>query len=176
MAYKSLFILVEGNDDERLFREKIAPKLEERYDYVKLLKWASLKKDYLKKYMASIRSMGAAYIFIRDNDFSTCITDRKGKIKGKYGFLDERRIFIVVQEIEGWYLAGLNHAASKKLKIKNFKNTSKISKEMFEKNLPKNFSSRIDFMREIIKYFSFETARIKNESFNYFYEINIEQT
>ncbi len=176
MAFKTFYILVEGNDDERLIREKIEPKLMRKYDHINIVQWANRRKDYLKKYITSIISMGADYIFLRDSDLSPCISERKEGTKNTYNFLKESKICIVVQEIEGWYLAGLNEIASEKIKIANYKNTTKITKEKFEKIIPTTFSSKIDFMIEILKYFSIETAKNKNASFKYFYEKHIENS
>ena len=142
MAYKAIYIWVEGDDDERLLKDKIEPELFGKYDHIKFLKWAKLRKVYIRSFIESINSMGADYIFLRDFDFSPCISNRKEKTKNVYSFLETDRICIVVKEIEGWYLAGLNEEASKKLRIKNFVNTTTITKEKFDGIIPQNFDSR----------------------------------
>ena len=80
------------------------------------------------------------------------------------------KIIVVVKEIESWYLAGLDNKVCKQLKIKNFPNTEKVTKEEFNSLIPKKFTSRIDFMLEILKNFSIEIAKKKNTSFRYFVE------
>ena len=43
-----------------------------------------------------------------------------------------------------------------------------MTKEDFNARIPKKFDSRIDFMFEILKSFSIETAARKNQSFHFF--------
>lgn len=171
-----IYILIEGNDDERLFSAKIKPEILNYYDYVKFIKWTHQKRDYIDRYIKSIKSMESDYIFIHDFNNSPCIANRKEKIKNAFKSLDENRIFIIVQEIESWYLAGLDEEASKNLKIKNLKDTNFITKEQFNKLKPNKFHSRIDFMKEVLKNFSIETAKIKNKSFKYFFAKHIGYT
>lgn len=168
MPYKRIFIWVEGDDDERFFSNIIEPKLKSKYNDIKVVKWGKHKKEYIKKFIRSINSMKGGYIFVRDFDNASCIINRKEKTKECYQFLDENKIFIVVTEIEGWYLAGLNVESSEKLKIKNFKDTNDIVKEQFDELIPSKFDSRIDFMKEILKMFTIDIAKKKNNSFEYF--------
>jgi hypothetical protein len=74
----------------------------------------------------------------------------------------------VIKEIESWYLAGLTDESIQKFKIRSFKTTDDITKEKFDNSIPKKFDSRIDFMLEILRYFSIEIANQKNKSFKYF--------
>ncbi|MEM3394055.1 MAG: hypothetical protein QXY79_03310 [Candidatus Methanomethylicia archaeon] len=55
----------------------------------------------------------------------------------------------------------------KKIKIPAVSNTEIISKEQFNGYIPKDIS-RIDFMIEILKNFSMEEAKKRNNSFRYF--------
>jgi len=72
MVYKILYIFVEGDDDERFFREILLPIFENKYNEVKIVKYAQKPKKfyYLKKFIRSILSMGYTYIFVTDiNNF-----------------------------------------------------------------------------------------------------------
>ena len=80
------------------------------------------------------------------------------------------KIVIVIKEIESWYLAGLDEKQCKELGIKSFQETNDITKEQFNSVIPTKYDSRIDFMAEILKRFSIETAKSKNNSFQYFIE------
>ena len=169
-SYTRLFLLVEGNDDERFFENVIKPEFEEIYDYVKIYKYAEEKDEKTDNFIKSINSMQADYIFFVDFDNFPCITARKERIKQKHKNIDPDKIIVVVEEIESWYLAGLNSSAYNQLKIKKQNLTDNISKEKFNSLIPKNFASRTDFMIEILKFFSLEEATRKNKSFNYFIE------
>lgn len=166
---RGIFIFVEGNNDELFFKNIIKPKLEGKYDYVKIIKHANEKKEKIKGYIKSINSMGAEYIFVVDINNSPCITARKQEVKNKLKSIDEERIIVVIKEIESWYLAGLEDAEAEKLGIPIFSNTDNITKEQFDNLIPKKFS-RIDFMLEVLRNFSIKTAKQKNGSFRYFIE------
>jgi len=170
MEYKKLFIFVEGGDDKSFFEKVVLPELEEKYDVIKLICYAKEKSERVKGYLRSINSMGADYILITDINNSPCITAKKEKIQKRFKGIDKNRIVVVIKEIESWYLAGLEEEILKKFKMHNIKNTDTITKEQFDRMIPRKFDSRIDFMAEILKNFSIETAKRKNSSFKYFME------
>jgi hypothetical protein len=171
MGYQQLFIFLEGPEDERFF-EKIKPLIDENYDYVRFIKWATAPSITLGRYVRSLRSTEVSnYFFVTDINNSPCVTHKKGKLKKVKNFrnvLEEERIVVVIKEIESWYLAGLDDSACKELRIETLGNTNNITKEDFNRIIPEKFDSRIDFMQEILKRFSIETAKEKNVSFNYF--------
>lgn len=168
MNYKRIFILLEGDDDVRFFERIIKPKFENKYDSIVLWKYAQVKNAKVDNFLKSIKSMGADYIYIADINDSPCITLKKGKIKDKHNSIDINRVIVVISEIESWYLAGLDIESSKNLKISYSETTNNITKEQFDTLIPKKFKSRIDFMIEIMKRFSIDTAKKKNNSFSYF--------
>ncbi|CAG0971714.1 MAG: hypothetical protein MPEBLZ_00590 [Candidatus Methanoperedens nitroreducens] len=165
-----LFIFIEGDDDERFFNRIIKPMFENKYE-VHLWKYAQKKNEKIFQFLNSIQAMNDAdYIYVADNNGSPCITDRKQRIENDFKNIDKNKILVVVREIEGWYLAGIDEGSSKKFGIKSFHNTEHINKSAFNDVKPKKFSSRIDFMSEILKLFCIDTAKKKNGSFSYFVE------
>lgn len=80
--------------------------------------------------------------------------------------VDPANVVIVTREIESWYLAGLDDQSCKALGLSKFSHTNDITKDQFERMIPEK-SIRIDFMIEILKKFSRETANRKNKSFRY---------
>lgn len=165
-----LFIFIEGDDDERFFNKIIIPMLANKYDSVKLWKYAQKKNEKIFQFLKSIQAMNADYIYVADNNGSPCITDRKQRIENDVQNIDKNKINVVAREIESWYLAGINDDSSKKFGIKSYTNTENINKSTFEGLKPRKFSSRIDFMSEILKLFCIDTAKMKNVSFSYFIE------
>lgn len=75
----------------------------------------------------------------------------------------------MIKEIEGWYLAGLNASESEKLGLPVLETTDHIDKSGFDSLKSSKFQSRIDFMKEILKHFSRETAGARNTSLEYFF-------
>ena len=168
MPYKQLWVIVDGNDDERFF-ERIKPLLEKKYDSVQIWKYAQEPLKRIKNFLKSIKAMNSDYFFFRDINNSPCVTAKKEKLKKEYKkTIDVDNIIILIKEIESWYLSGLDAKKSKELRIRTFRNTDNITKEKFNGLIPKKFDSRIDFMAEILKRFSVETAKRKNRSFDYF--------
>jgi len=168
MNYKRLFFLVEGDDDERFFERIVKPEFEKKYDTVQLWKYAQVKNTKVDNFLKSIKAMGAEYIFVVDINSAPCVKSKKQEIQNKFKNADIDRIIVVIKEIESWYLAGLDTKSSKELKIPSFKVTDNITKEKFNNLIPKSFDSKIDFMLEIMRWFSIEIAKQKNISFRYF--------
>lgn len=169
MNYKLLFILIEGNDDERFFESIIKVKFEKKDNFVVLWKYAQKRHKKIDNFLKSIKAMKASYIYVRDIHDTSNIKAKKEKIQNKFRNINKDKIIVVVKEIESWYLAGLDNANSKKLRVCSLTNTNTITKEHFDNLIPKKFaSSRIIFMLEILNHFSTKTARKKNRSFNYF--------
>jgi hypothetical protein len=77
---------------------------------------------------------------------------------------------VVIKEIESWYYAGLSPESVQNLTVPNLPFTDDLTKEDFNRLIPKKYDSRIDFMFEILKSFSIDTARKKNHSFRFFVE------
>lgn len=170
MEYRRLFILIEGDDDERFFDKIIVPMFGKKYDTVMLWKYAQEKNEKIINFLKSIKAMDADYIYVADNNGSPCITDRKQKVKEDFKSLEDENILVVVREIESWYLSGMSKEFSEKCGIKSFLDTEQIAKSTFNELKPKKFDSRIDFMLEILKFFCIDTAKSKNKSFCYFVE------
>jgi hypothetical protein len=170
LTYRRLFIWVEGADDIRFFDGVIKPVVQANYDLVQVIPYASLKRDKIDRFIRSIQAMKADYIYVNDINKATCVTGKKQQIKDKLRNVEREKIAVVVKEIESWYLAGLSDTHSKKLKINRVLSTDDISKEQFNNLIPKKFGSRIDFILEILKYFSIKIAMQKNTSFRYFIE------
>ena len=172
MLKNKLFILIEGDDDERFFKAVINPILEKKYLII-LYKYAQETKKKINALIKSTKNKNlyADYLFVTDIDNNPCVTAKKEKIKEKHPINDDiNKISVVIKEIESWYLAGLSDKDSKEIIGKKFKDTNTIIKEQFDNYKPKRFDSSIDFMIEVLKHFSVNIAKKKNTSFNYFME------
>lgn len=178
MEYKMLYILVEGNNDEDLLK-KISPLLEERnrLDATTIIKYRERNtppkkmRDFVFKITNSIPY--ANYVFLVDINSANCPIQKKQEIKKEIETIDEKKIIVVIKEIESWYLAGLSAEKCKKLRIKNLPNTDDVTKEKFNNltnnSIIKKFSkAKIYFMQELLKNFSITTAKRKNKSFRHF--------
>jgi hypothetical protein len=163
-----IFILIEGADDEIFFSRIIKPCLEQQYNYVGLWQYACEPYHRVTSFLKNIQAMRFNHLCIADLNNAPCTTFRKSTIGRKFPGLDLNHLVIVTKEIESWYLAGLDAKTCKKLRISVPQSTDSIDKEQFERLIPKRFHSRIDFLLEITKYFSINTAKQKSTSFLYF--------
>lgn len=169
--YQRLFILVEGLDDSRFCNKIIKTRFKPKYDYISIHEYSNQNKDFILKFIKSINSMGADYIFISDFNKENCITAKKQKILCKYkNKLDENNIVIVKEEIESWYMAGMDDTQSKLLEIPKIKETNNFTKEHFNDFQQLKNRSRIDLMVEMLKSYNIKIAKQKNKSFKYFIE------
>ncbi|MDD1686505.1 hypothetical protein [Methanoregula sp.] len=165
---KRLFIMVEGEDDVRFFGRIIKPLLAPRYDSVEIVPYACIKREKVNKFLQSVVLMKNDYIFVADIDFEHSVRDKKQILYYRFSNLDGGSVVIVIREIESWYYAGIAGPLEQELGITGMMSTDDLTKEDFNARIPKKFDSRIDFMFEILKSFSLETAARKNHSFSFF--------
>lgn len=166
-GYRRLYVWVEGTDDERFFERTVRATFEQRYDQVSVVRYAKRKRTKIRGYLNSIKAMGADCILLADINAEPCVTAKKRTLERRHG-IEDGKVIVVVMEIESWYVAGVDDEASAELGVPVLKNTDTLTKEDFNQLMPERFDSRIDFMVEILKSFSGETARRKNGSFRYF--------
>jgi len=165
---RRLFILVEGQDDVRFFGRLIKPLLAPRYDSVEIIAYACTKREKVNRFLESVAQMKNDYIFVADIDFEHSVRDKKQILYYRFSNIDGRSIVIVIKEIESWYYAGISGDLAREMGITDTGSTNELTKEDFNRLIPRRFDSRIDFMFEILKSFSLETAARKNHSFDYF--------
>ena len=171
MEYSRLFILVEGDDDERFIERIIKHLLIDKYHDIRVWQYSRQKKEKTASLLRSISQMGADYIFIRDINSSPCISERKETVLHAFPHvLDAKRVQITVKEIESWYLAGLCDSDCMRLLQKPIHNTDSLTKEQFNSLIPSQYDSRIHFIQDILSCYSIGTAKQKNKSFKYFME------
>ena len=169
MAYKQLFIFIEGDDDERFFKTVVKSFVQEKYSAIRFQKYSRKNKKWKVNFIKSINSMKADYICVGDINNSPCVTSKKEKITSDFdNRITENKIIVVVKEIESWYLAGLDESTSRKLGIReNINTTDTFNKEHFNQLIPNN-TPRTVFMREMLENYDVETAKGRNKSFKYF--------
>jgi hypothetical protein len=165
-----IFILVEGEDDVRFFGRIIKPLLINRYDAVEIIPYASIKRTKVDNFLKSIRLMNSDYIFVADIDAENSVRDKKQVLYSHFSHIDGGSIIVVIKEIESWYYAGLTPESVQDLEVPDIPLTDDLTKEDFNRLIPRKYDSRIDFMFEILKYFSIDSARKKNHSFRFFIE------
>ncbi|NMB77810.1 MAG: hypothetical protein GYA23_01800 [Methanomicrobiales archaeon] len=171
---KRLFILVEGEDDIRFFGRIIKPLLAPSYLSVEIIPYACIKREKVSKFLRSVSLMNNDYIFVADIDQERSVRDKKQILYYRFSDIDGRSIVVVIREIESWYLAGISPDTAQELGVADVPHTNHLTKEDFNAMIPQHFDSRIDFMFEILKSFSLETAIRKNDSFRFFFNHYLE--
>ena len=169
MDYKLLFILIEGDDDERFFESVVKPFLQKRYSAIKFWQYAEENEKRKVSFIKSITSMKADYICIGDIDDVPCVTSKKERITDDFDEkITEDKIIIVIKEIESWHLAGLDEKTSKKVGIrKKIETADNVIKEHFNQLIPKKMPRSV-FMQKILENYDVDIAEGKNRSFGYF--------
>jgi len=90
MADRTLYIFVEGLDEERFFK-RVEPELKEKYQQIKIVKYARRKKGFVNNFIKSAESIGD-YICIADIDLKKCVTLTKQQIKKRFSNINETGI------------------------------------------------------------------------------------
>jgi hypothetical protein len=170
MSIKKLYIFVEGNDDQLFFERAIVPMVENVYDDIEIIQYAQMKKEKVNLYLLSIATLNFDYIFTCDIDYISTIEQKKKVIRSKFDLVESDKISVAVKEIESWYIAGFPDKVCKSFGIRPRKRTDDLTKEQFNLLYHSRFHSRLDFMIEILNYFSHEEAKKKNKSYKFFAE------
>ncbi|MFC1715208.1 hypothetical protein ACFL6S_16185 [Candidatus Poribacteria bacterium] len=171
--HKKLLIWVEGPSDQRFFDKVIKPEFERKYgrNKVHIRQYSNMNKESVIKVTDDFEANDDHYICVRDMDKAPCVSAKKQEMrKGEFENVPDDRIIVVIKEMEGWYLAGLNDDSCKRLGFSSLSSTDKTGKGQFKRLQRVKFGSGRDFMIEILKSFDIETAKRKNESFKYFAE------
>jgi hypothetical protein len=168
MKERRIFILVEGNDDERFFSRIIRPLFADMYASIEIVMFACMKNEKVYRFVRSIIEMGHDFILCADIDQEESVRAKKKVLNERYGLFENDRMVIIIREIESWYLAGLDERAQHRLGIRHFGSTDHITKELFNSMIPRHYSSRIAFMGDILTFFSPPAARERNRSFAFF--------
>jgi hypothetical protein len=168
MPAKRLFIFVEGSDDVRFFETIIKPRFEHLFDSVELITFACTKSVKVDRFIRGINAMNHSYIIVTDIDLEKSVAAKKSIILSRFSEADYQHIMVIVQEIESWYLAGINDIGAKALGIHVPARTDFVTKEHFIGLIPRYYPSKIVFMIEILKHFSLSVGVEKNKSFRFF--------
>lgn len=169
MSSDTLYLFIEGDDDERLFRSVLWSGLSNYYSEIKTIQWVEKKDEYVNNYLKSIKAMKQDYIFCTDLD--ECTPEQKvDKITKKRFCVEVGRLYIVAKAIESWYIAGIDPKMAKRLGLcRHPKGCENVCGRMFSSIRPKRFETDTDFMIEILKAYSVALARKNNKSFDHFY-------
>jgi hypothetical protein len=170
MERKRLFIFLEGTDDVRFFEHIIRPRFLHAYESVDLITYASTKSVKLDRFIRGINAMHHDYIVVADIDQEPGVAAKKKVIMSRFTGADYQRIMIIIMEIESWYLAGLDKDNAGAVGVHDHETTDFVTKELFNKWIPRAYPSRIAFMIEVLRHFSLTVAKEKNKSFRYFLE------
>jgi hypothetical protein len=170
MAAGRLFIFVEGSDDVRFFETIIKPRFEHAFASVELITFACTKSVKVDRFIRGINAMHHSYIIVTDIDMETSVHAKKNIILSRFTEADYQNIMVIIQEIESWYLAGIDGNGAKALGIHTPARTDFVTKEHFIRWIPRFYPSKIAFMIEVLKHFSLSVAVEKNKSFRFFME------
>ena len=168
----NLYVFIEGYYDQ-IFVENILSLflLKEKSIIVYSIPYAQKNKKLINKEIKSKSKSNHYYVLLTDLDSSeyNCITHRKKYMLNFYSNLEWDKTFIVKEEIESWFIAGLDTSLSQ---FKNFKvpdKTDFITKEDFDLMIENNSNLvKEDFLLELSHYYDIDLAMKRNTSFNYF--------
>ncbi len=163
MRRRTLFVLVEGDDDELFFDKVLLRCFRKIFDRVHIIQWTQKSKKDLNKYLSTLESKEYPYIFVADFR-RICISQTKADLAKIYEDLNPVRIAVVKTEIESWFIAGLDKLACEKLGIPESRWTDDLGKKRFATMMPRRYITVAEFMIDILREYSIDVARTKNKS------------
>jgi hypothetical protein len=167
---QGVVFFIEGPDDERFIEQVIKPIL--TTENVNTHTYSKQPDQSVNQAIAGFQGMYRELYLLRDYDEGNqkcqCISERKNFVKNKFKNIRKDQIIIAIDEIEAWYLAGIDAESASDLGIDLFTHTNNVNKCDFVSKLEKSeYTYKKNFQMEIIKKFSIDTAREKNDSFQY---------
>ncbi|MCK4567834.1 MAG: hypothetical protein KAU48_11060 [Candidatus Thorarchaeota archaeon] len=165
-----IYLLLEGDDDERLFRQVIIPLMKNKGFVPIIWKYSNETSKEISKRLDILSKMKEDYILFADLDKAQCVTERKSELRNIYRSLDEMRIIVIVKAIEGWYAAGITENGCEKLGLHEPCKTEDFDHSKFKKWTYKKFRKESFGKMAILQHFSPRIARERNESFGYFFK------
>jgi len=167
--HKILHVLVEGDDDESLVDNVIKPWLvtNDRYNDVIPFQYARKEKEIIENYVNTVNHKGEDLICLADSTHAQCIPERLEQlIKYEIGTFNLGMIFVVVKEIEGWYLAGVDSGCCRRIRVQYVPRTDQITKEAFHAIIAKSkYRPRAACKHEMLRNFDVPLASTRNRSF-----------
>jgi len=165
---KLLHVLVEGDCDEDFVNAVIHPWLvgRGRYDEVIPFKYANRRKQVVEDYVWVVTRRGEDLLCLTDLTHARCVPERMRQlIDHEIGTFDPAMVFVVVKEIEGWYLAGVDSSGCRKMGIRYEGRTDQLKKEDFNGVIAKSkFRPRSACRYEMLKNYDLELAATRNGS------------
>lgn len=166
-----LFVYVEGHYD-KMFVEKILSDffLKEKSTILITIPYSQKGKKIINHDIKTKSKHD--YLLLADLDSDECprITNKKEKMMQDYSTLDPSKIIIVKEEIESWFLAGLDPSLEVFKNIDVPSNTDSITKEEFNELLEKNSLDKNNFLLRVCDEYDFNLAIQRNSSLNYFFK------
>jgi len=166
----NFYIFVEGYYDLMFVENVLSIFLLEKFSYIVYpIPYAQKSKKFINKEIKS-KSKHKFLLFadLDINDYS-CITKKKNYLINLYSNLKLNDVIIVKEEIESWFLAGMDTSIDLFKSFKIPDKTDVITKEDFNQMLLNNSKlNKEDFLLELSHSFNFDLAVKRNDSFKYF--------
>lgn len=166
LAMNKLFLYIEGDHDE-IFANFILADYLRQSKSIELwpIKYAEKPPKLINKDIKSKSDYN--YLFLSDLDNEEHTARKEDRIKN-YKYLDWSSIIIVREEIESWYLAGIDTSLDQFSSLDVPDNTEGIDKETFDEMIKDISEYKKDALIEIAKNYNFDLAVKRNKSFKYF--------
>ncbi len=163
-----LNVLVEGPDDVRFFERVLVERLKNRYDAVRLVPYACLRRTAVDRLLRGFAHLGEAYLIVADIDNEPSVRAKKRVILNRFEEARPGAIAVVIMEIESWYLAGADDGFLGQCGLLPLPSTDYVTKEGFNALIPRPYLSRVGFMLDLLDGYSLERGAERNRSLAFF--------
>lgn len=154
-----LFFYIEGDHDEIFSNFILADYLRQSKSIeIWPIKYAEKPPKLINEDIKSKSDYNYLFLSDLDNKNYACITARKEDRLKNYKYLDWSSIIIVREEIESWYLAGIDTSLDQFSNIDVPENVDEIDKETFDEMIKSISEYKKDALIEIAKNYNFDFA------------------
>jgi hypothetical protein len=158
---------VEGDDDQRFIERIVAPRIGAIYPVIKYFRYASSVPKETCQILRTLESTGWDYIFLADRDQCVCKTIRRQRVCDKMQAVKFNKVVIVDQEIESWYVSGIDVAIARAFGVPRTRCSELFTKEHLNRSINRRFPTATDLKLFLLDNFSLELAKQNNDSLSY---------
>lgn len=164
--------LVEGPDDDRFVNRVLEPRMDE---HAEVFKYSEKANDLVDQTIAMFAGEYDGHYYVTDLDRSNdergdCANcdQRETHEAARYDLQPPFEIFVAVDTVEGWYLAGVPDTLANERSVYPPGDTTHVGKaefvEVFERS---DYDSQEQLKIDVLQQYDSDLARERNDSFAY---------
>jgi len=167
--WQRIALFVEGPEDRAFVERVLKPRLQERYNEVRIQTHAQTPDEQLRSHFRSLKRMGSDFFLLVDYDRGPCVAAVRQNYAQRYEpYLGETQVLVARPMIEAWYTAGVPSQNPFKASIPPI--VESVDKQSFAGifgERAQNLEERIVLLQQILAIYDWDLALQRSASLRY---------